>query len=337
MTGQPPLASPIPVPDIVRAAWVDLVVTDLDRARAFWIDLIGFHETAADADTLWLRGTADSVHHSLVLRRGATPACRAIGLRVRSDADLDAVRAFHEARGCRVDEIPAGTQRGVGRMMRVDDPFGFTVEYVHHMDQVERLLMRWDLHHGAEVARLDHINLSVPDVAAAHAHYTALGFGTSETIEGPDHLYAAWMYRKPSVHDIALTEGNGPRLHHVGYAVPESSNILRLADIVAARDEPWLERGPGRHGVSAAFYLYLRDPDGHRVEVYTTDYFTGDPDHPTLRWSIDDPRRRDFWGGAVVPSWYTEAMEVLDLDGRIRPTADPASPGEVVVGADGLG
>jgi hypothetical protein len=30
--------------------------------------------------------------------------------------------------------------------------------------------------------------------------------------------------------------------------------------------------------VSNAFYVYLRDPDGHRVELYTSDYFTGDPD-----------------------------------------------------------
>ena len=29
-----------------------------------------------------------------------------------------------------------------------------------------------------------------------------------------------------------------------------------------------IERGPGRHGVSNAFYLYLRDPDGHRVRVF---------------------------------------------------------------------
>src|SRR5262245_58377781 len=30
-------------PDIVRTAYVDLVVTDLARARAFWVDLVGFH------------------------------------------------------------------------------------------------------------------------------------------------------------------------------------------------------------------------------------------------------------------------------------------------------
>ena len=28
-----------------------------------------------------------------------------------------------------------------------------------------------------------------------------------------------------------------------------------------------MERGPGRHGIANAFFLYVRDPDGHRVEL----------------------------------------------------------------------
>jgi hypothetical protein len=70
--------------------------------------------------------------------------------------------------------------------------------------------------------------------------------------------------------------------------------------------------------VSTAFCVYLRDPDGHRVEIYTSDYFAGDPDHPVLRWSVRDPRRRDFWGYPVIrpgtpkpaPSWTSTAARV---------------------------
>ncbi len=48
-------------------------------------------------------------------------------------------------------------------------------------------------------------------------------------------------------------------------------------------------------------------------------------------------RRRDFWGAAVVPSWYAESTPVLDLDGRIVPsTAIDPQRSEVVVGADGF-
>jgi hypothetical protein len=90
--------------------------------------------------------------------------------------------------------------------------------------------------------------------------------------------------------------------------------------------------------VSNAFYVYLRDPDGHRIEVYTSDYFTGDPDHETYRWDVHDDRRRDYWGNAVIPSWYAEATTVLGLDGAAQPLTDlPETKSEIRVGADGLG
>jgi hypothetical protein len=51
------------------------------------------------------------------------------------------------------------------------------------------------------------------------------------------------------------------------------------------------------------------------VEIYTQDYYTGDPDNPIVTWDVHDNQRRDWWGNPVVPSWYTEASLVLDLDG----------------------
>jgi hypothetical protein len=120
--------------------------------------------------------------------------------------------------------------------------------------------------------------------------------------------------------------------------VPEQQNISALCDHFGAIEQQHhIERGPGRHGVSNAYYVYLRDPDGHRIEIYTSDYFTGDPDEEVLRWSVHDMRRRDFWGAAVVPTWYSEATDVLDLDGKVSPlrTVD-ASTSEARVGADGL-
>jgi hypothetical protein len=53
---------------------------------------------------------------------------------------------------------------------------------------------------------------------------------------------------------------------------------------------------------------------------------------------VHDQRRRDYWGNAVIPSWYAEATTVLDLDGVPQPVTDsPDSRSEVRVGADGLG
>ncbi|WP_406496158.1 3,4-dihydroxyphenylacetate 2,3-dioxygenase [Streptomyces sp. NBC_01604] len=328
-------------PDVVRSAYAQLAVTDLGAARWFWVDMLGFHVQYEDAESLYLRGTDELTHHSLVLRKGDLAALDHISYRVRTPEDVDKAEKFFAALGCPVKRLKKGEgTHGIGDAVRVIDPLGFPVEFFHEIARAERLIQRYDLRHGAEIARLDHFNICTPDIPAAYAHYKSLGFGCSETIEGDEHeLYAAWMYRKQTVHDVAFTGGAGPRLHHVGVATHESHQVLRAADLFGSlHKEHHIERGPGRHGVSNAFYLYLRDPDGHRVEIYTSDYYTGDPDHETYRWNVRDDRRRDFWGNAVIESWYKEAVPVLDLDGRPRPVTDTVlDESAVQVGADGLG
>ncbi|WP_322766831.1 3,4-dihydroxyphenylacetate 2,3-dioxygenase [Frankia sp. Cr1] len=326
-------------PDVVRSVYAELVVTDLDRARWFWVDLLGMVVQAAEPDALYLRGYDELTHHNLVLRAGPAPAASHLAYRVRSAVDLDRAEAFFDHLGCRTLRLPAGTTRGIGEAVRVTDPLGFTVEFFHQVARAERLVQRYDLRRGAEIARFDHFNIVVPDIPAAFRHYCALGFRCSETIEDGETLYAAWMYRKQTVHDVAFTGGAGPRLHHLGFFAHESHQVLRMCDILGSlHQETHIERGPGRHGVSNAFYVYLRDPDGHRVEIYTSDYYTGDPDHETFRWNVHDPRRRDFWGNAVIESWYTEATPVLDLDGKPQPVTDTrCEETAVTVGADGLG
>jgi catechol 2,3-dioxygenase len=324
-------------PDIVRAAYAELIVTDLDEARRFWVDLLGLVVSHDPPGALYLRGYDELTHHSLILRQGPRPAAGRLAFRVRTAGDLDLAEAFYAALGSRTTRVPAGVTPGVGEAVRAQDPLGFTVELFFDADYVERLQQRYDLRRGAEIARLDHFNIVVPDVRAGYEYYRSLGFGLSETIEDEQTLYAAWMFRKQTVHDVALTGGDGPRLHHLGFFAHEAHQVLRICDILGSlRLQSRIERGPGRHGVSNAFYVYLRDPDGHRVEIYTSDYFTGDPDHPVLRWSVRDPRRRDFWGHAVIPSWYTEATAVLDLDGNPRPVLAQRQTAEVTVGADGF-
>ncbi|MEU0948549.1 3,4-dihydroxyphenylacetate 2,3-dioxygenase [Streptomyces canus] len=333
--------STVTAPDVVRAAYAQLVVTDIAKARWFWVDLLGFHVQYEDARTLCLRGTDELTHHSLVLSQGAAAALNHIAYRVRTPDDVGKAESYFARLGCPVRRVRKGSgTQGVGEAVRVIDPLGFPVEFFHEIEQADRLIQRYDLHHGAQAARLDHFNLCTPDIPAAYAHYTALGFGCSETIEGDAHeLYAAWMYRKQTVHDVAFTGGAGPRLHHVGVATHESHHVLHTADIFGAlHKEHHIERGPGRHGVSNAFYVYLRDPDGHRVEIYTSDYYTGDPDHETYRWNVHDDRRRDFWGSAVIESWYKEASPVLGFDGLPQMVSDTLLDESAVrVGADGLG
>ena len=99
-----------PPPDIVRAAYAELVVTSLSEARRFWVDLLGFVVTAEDAESLYLRGYDELTHHNLILRAGPAAALGALGFRVRSADDLARAEAFYAAAGCRTERLPAGSR-----------------------------------------------------------------------------------------------------------------------------------------------------------------------------------------------------------------------------------
>jgi len=315
--------------NILRAAHIEFRVTDLERAAAFYVELLGFVETARDRRRLYLRGYEEWQHHGLVLRRAETPGVGHIAFRVATPGDLEVLAALAAADGLPQRWVE-GEEAGQGKALRVQDPGGLPLEFFHEMDPAERLLQRYDRYRGPGIMRLDHFNCQVPDVKALAAWYQGtLGFHCSElteTEETPPRPWAIWLHRKQNVHDIALMTGVGPRVHHAGFWLTDPAAVLRAADILAAagRTEA-IERGPGRHGLSNAFFLYLRDPDGNRIELYTGDYLIADPDWPTIRWKLNDPRRATLWGAMAPRSWFDEASAVESVtDGSFLPLRSPA-------------
>ncbi|WP_104199606.1 3,4-dihydroxyphenylacetate 2,3-dioxygenase [Cryobacterium sp. Y29] len=337
--------SPIPTPtatppDILRCAYMDIVVTDLAKSREFYVDILGLVVTEESDTEIYLRSFEEFIHHNLVLRQGPIAAVAAMAFRVRSPEDVDLAEAYYQELGCRTERRTEGFVKGIGDSVRVEDPLGFPYEFFYATTHVERLAWRYDLQGPGALVRLDHFNQVTPDVGRGRKYLEDLGFRVTEDIQDEDGVtYAAWMRRKDTVHDTALTGGTGPRMHHLAFSTHEKHNIIYICDKLGAlRKSDLIERGPGRHGVSNAFYLYLRDPDGHRVEIYTQDYYTGDPDNPVVTWNVHDNQRRDWWGNPVVPSWYTDASLVLDLDGNPQPVVERTESSEmaVTVGADGF-
>ena len=305
--------------DIVRVARCELAVTDLAASEHFYVDLLGMVVSGRTQDSLFLRGWEERQHHSIALHRAGIAAVRRVGFRVRTDADLDAVAGALSSERAAVEEVrhPAP---GMGRALRAWTSLGYPLEFFHEMSQFDPQAQRFDLHRGAPILRMDHINLHEPRAEQSVAFWQRLGFVMTEYIStdepATERLTGAWLRRKPTVHDVALTVGAGPRLHHIGMWVGDPTGVLRACDqLAAAGHVDAIERGPGRHGVSNAFFVYLRDPDGHRIELYSCDYYTGDPDHAPLRWSVSDARARSFWGTRAPDSWYEQSSLLLDREG----------------------
>ena len=200
------------------------------------------------------------MHHSLVLRRSDVIAAERLSFRVRSDADLDPIAADFDRRGCTTRWVD-GDHPGMGRALRVWDPFGFPLEFFHDIEQFETRLQRFDLHRGAPVMRLDHFNLHSPQVEETFAFWLELGFRCTEYIstDGDDErITGAWLTRKPTVHDVALTAGRGPRLHHLGFYVAEPSGVLRACDQLVGRRLRGVDRA--RAGAARRLQRVLRLP-----------------------------------------------------------------------------
>lgn len=303
-------------PNIVRIAHAVYTVRNLQASREFYVGLLGMNVLHEEEKALYLRGVEDR-EWTLKLVEHETPRLRHLAYRVAGEADLDALLGLAERGG-----LPWRWEEELDRprLLRMQDPFGVPVAFYHESARHPWLLQEFHLHRGPGLQRVDHVNVMVPDVERTMRWYMdELGFRLSEyTVDEQERYWAAWIQRRGGVHDLALTNGAGPRLHHWAYWLPDVTSIIRACDILAgARQPERIERGPGRHGISNAFFLYLRDPDGHRIELYTSDYLTVDPDFEPIRWLRDDPRRQTLWGARTPRSWFEEASDLEDFRGGI--------------------
>jgi catechol 2,3-dioxygenase len=321
---------PVPVPNlyppfnIVRLSHVELLVTDLAWARGFYADTLGLQITHEDRDHLYLRAMEERGHHSLILKRAETPSVGVLGFKLWDEPDLDRAETWFRARGLPTAWIE---RPFMGRVLRTRDLFGIPLEFYVRMDRLAPIHQQYALYRGVKPLRIDHFNFFSSDVDASAAFYADMGFRLTEYTddEATGRLWAAWMHRKGGVHDVAFTNGRGPRLHHTAFWVPTPLNIIDLLDLMSTTGYlANIERGPGRHGISNAFFLYIRDRDGHRTEIYCSDYQTVDPDLEPIRWGLKDPQRQTLWGAPAPRSWFEEGSLFEGVE--LRDSALAAQP-----------
>ena len=290
--------------NIVRCSHVELGVKDLEASRKFYVDIIGMIETERAGDVIYLRCLEENQHHSFILRQSEEVCVFALGFRVGFEKDLDLLKEHLESLGLPTSWIEKHAET---RTLRSQTPQGIPLEFHAEMEKVPSMMREYAKYKGLQPLRFDHFNCFTPDCQKTYEFFIQqLGFRLTEyTLTENGDMWAAWTHRKGNVHDMAMTNGNGPRLHHCGIWTPGIINIIHLLDVMAAEGYvDNIERGPGRHGISNAFFLYILDPDGHRLEPFTCDYLTVDPDHEPLGWDLRDPRRQTLWGAPAPKSWF---------------------------------
>jgi catechol 2,3-dioxygenase len=304
-----PQFNPAPPFTLTRASHARLGVTDLHASRDFYRDTIGLVVTEETDDAVYFRGYEEAAHHSLVLEHVEEAVAHRVGLRVRTDADIDAAEKYFASCGIEHERFDAPHQ---GPTLRFTDPVGTRIELTSSMELVERKLQNYDEFSAGAPQRLDHFQVATYDVQAATEFWTRVGLRIAEytASDGSDELWGTWMEVKGNTHDLVFTNGRGPRLHHFAYTVPDATHLIHAADVVGATgfgDE--IDRGPGRHGISNALFLYVRDPDQHRIELFTSHYQFIDQEDVPMRWDVSNPRRSQLWGMPASRRWFFEASE----------------------------
>lgn len=325
-----PVPSPNLYPDfnIVRLSHVEYQVRDLAKSRAFYVDTLGLQVTHEDDSSIYLRAMEERGHHCIALVKSDTAQVGVLGFKLFDEPDLDKAEAFFKGKGLPVEWIE---RPFMGRTLRTMDPWGIPLEFYVMMNRLAPIHQQYKLYNGVKPLRIDHFNMFSANVDNSVAFYNEMGFRTTEYTEDAHtgRVWAAWMHRKGGVHDVAFTNGTGPRLHHTAFSVPTPLSIIDLLDLMSTTGYVSnIERGPGRHGISNAFFLYILDPDGHRIEIYCSDYQTVDPDLEPIKWDLTDPQRQTLWGAAAPRSWFEHGSTfagaaLVESDMKAQPIIAP--------------
>jgi 3,4-dihydroxyphenylacetate 2,3-dioxygenase len=292
--------------NVTRASHVVLTVADLAASQRFYEQVIGLILTEQAGGALYFRGIEEACHHSLVLReKKGDPVCQRLGFRALSEDDLQGVHDFFKQQGCPAAWAEVPFQ---GRTLHAADPVGTRLEFCARMPTVPRQITRFENHRGGCAQRLDHSQILTPQVPRALEFYAAMGFRLSEYIADKDELRGVFLQRKGNPHDIVFFNGAGPRLHHVAFFAQEGQNLLKACDVAGSLGfGRCVERGPGRHGPGHAMFVYFRDPDGHRIELFNTHYQIMDIENEPVKWDVKDPNVSFPWGLPAQRSWFEQA------------------------------
>jgi len=300
------------LPEIAKLGHIALITPDLKKSLWFFSEVLGLEETEVVNGTHYLRAWGDFEHHTLSLTQGEKSKVNHIAWRTKRPEDVEKYAELLTKAGTDVKWVEAGEEAGQGRAIRFKLPSEHTFELYFEMEKTQpgqdrkavlknQTYKAW--RKGTSPRRIDHVNLTTSlDASIIHNYLIEnLGFKMREYIDlGDGNIHAGWLSVTPLVHDIAVgIEHDAPtpnRLNHLAYWFDNAQDILRAADILSEEGIEFV--GPGKHGISQAVYLYVKDPgSGHRVELFSNSYLIFEPDWEPIKWTPEDLRVGiTYWG-----------------------------------------
>ncbi|MDQ0218020.1 catechol 2,3-dioxygenase [Peribacillus cavernae] len=302
--------------DVAQLAHVELFSPKPEDTVRFFTQFMGLQVTETKGQSVYLRAYEDFYHHTLKITEAKEAGMAHSAWRASSEAALYQRVQSLEKSGYGKGWIDGDL--GHGQAYQFQTPDGHNMEilwdveyYKAPEDQKTKLKSRPQKRPnvGIPARRLDHINLMCSNVTQ-NKNFMAdeLGFKLRENILMNDGLeMGAWMSVSPLVHEIALMKDLGGakgRFHHIAYWYGYPQHLMDLADLLVENDIV-IEAGPGKHGVSQAYFMYVFEPGGNRVEMFgDAGYLILDPDWKPVTWKEEELDKGIIWYGSPLPEEY---------------------------------
>ena len=307
----------------------------------FFTEILGMKVSGKDDGSVYLRAWGDFFHHSLVVTEGPAPRLAHIGWRTAGAAQLKtAVQRIEEAG---LGDGWEDSNVGHGPGFRYLSPGGHRHEVFWEVDRYEapegerstfpirpeKLNPR-----GAAVRQIDHVTLATGKMNEDIAFYRdVLGsrYMEATVMKADDNEpFFAAISNTEQGHDTGLVadhSGIPGRSHHLAYWLDLPTEVVRAADVLIESGTP-IEYGPGKHGHGENTYLYVREPGGHRVELFSGGYRNYQPDWEPRTWIVGSGGV-DMFRNWPAPEAYLEVFPPTDKPAAAVVT-DGVNPWSVV-------
>jgi catechol-2,3-dioxygenase len=285
---------------------VELGVTHLDRAAAFYSHVWGLEPVAADSDTIHLRANG-AEHHIVTLRERPKTSMLGVHFSAQDRNAVDALHAKATAFGAPVAgapaELPASAGGGYGFQFRTPEGhvLNISADVAQHPNRVND---------RSRPIKLAHVVLNSAKIEEQSQFFIdLLGFRRSDTTAIMDFIRCCADH-----HSIAFARAQGPSLNHAAFEMESIDGLMRGAGRLKSRGFN-IEWGVGRHGPGNNVFSYFVEPNGFVVEytaeveqVDEAEYIPHDPAY----WA-NFPGRPCRWGMATNPSNRVRAAMGGDL------------------------
>lgn len=308
-------------PLVAQLAHVEILTPKPEETLWFFKEVLGMYETVRQGQSVYLRAYEEFYHHSLKITESRKPGLAHVAWRAASPEALSIAVQNVETSGAGMGWIEGDL--GHGEAYRFRSPDGHIMEILWDVEYFKASAEHKSKLHsrpskrpltGVPVRRIDHVNLMVDRVEENKVFMRdRLGFRVREVKVGKERQeVGAWMSVSPLVHELAFMRDArqmGGRFHHIAFWYGFPQHLFDLAEVCNDYDIK-IEAGPGKHGTTQAYFLYVFEPGGNRVELFgDTGYLIFDPEWKTIVWDVAneaDLEKSSIWFGPSLPeTFYT--------------------------------